>query len=264
MKFTDLDSRMRIFETTNDRCILPGIYIVARLDGKGFTKLTKEIMQCEAPFDSDFKCIMIETTKHLVKNSGFNIIYGYTQSDEISLLFALNDDTFNRKTRKINSILAGLASSAFTLLTKMIVCFDCRVCELPTVQNVIDYFRWRQEDACRNALNSYCYWTLRKEGQSVGQATSALKNKGVPYKNELLFQKGINFNDAPAWQKRGIGMSWQNIEKAGYNPIKQEGVKVLRRKLCIDDSLPLKEEYDVYISKIISDQKTDESILTCC
>jgi len=25
-------------------------------------------------------------------------------------------------------------------------------------------------------------------------------------KNELLFQHGVNFNDLPLWQKRGIGL----------------------------------------------------------
>ena len=34
MKFDELDKRMRVFETANDHCVIPGIYIVARLDGR--------------------------------------------------------------------------------------------------------------------------------------------------------------------------------------------------------------------------------------
>lgn len=70
------------------------------------------------------------------------------------------------------------------------------------MEQVVDYFRWRSEDAHRNALNSHCYWLLRKEGKSVGQATSTLEGMSVAAKNELLFQHGINFNDLPRWQKR--------------------------------------------------------------
>jgi tRNA(His) guanylyltransferase len=47
MKFDELDKKMRIYETAHDLCVLPGIYMVARLDGRGFTRLTKEILKLE-------------------------------------------------------------------------------------------------------------------------------------------------------------------------------------------------------------------------
>jgi tRNA(His) guanylyltransferase len=53
---------------------------------------------------------MIETVKHLM-NCGVRIVYGYTQSDEISLLLHPNETSFNRKERKLNSILPGEASA---------------------------------------------------------------------------------------------------------------------------------------------------------
>ena len=34
MTFDELDTRMRLFETAHDVCVLPGISIVARLDGR--------------------------------------------------------------------------------------------------------------------------------------------------------------------------------------------------------------------------------------
>ena len=40
----------------------------------------------------------------------------------------------------------------------------------------------------------------------------------VAEKNELLFQGGINFNDLPAWQKRGTGLYWEEYVKEGINP----------------------------------------------
>ena len=40
MTFDELDERMRVFETAADYCVLPGIFMVARLDGRSFTRLT--------------------------------------------------------------------------------------------------------------------------------------------------------------------------------------------------------------------------------
>ena len=48
MKFDDLDNKMRVFETAADRCVLPDIYIVARIDGRNFTTLTKAFSRLHA------------------------------------------------------------------------------------------------------------------------------------------------------------------------------------------------------------------------
>ena len=124
MKFDDLDLKMRVYETSHDRCILPNMYIVARIDGRSFTKLTKEVHKFKAPFDERFRDLMVETVKHLM-NCGFNVIYGYTESDEISLLFNHNEIAFGRKTRKFISILAGEASARFSSLLGDVGAFDC-------------------------------------------------------------------------------------------------------------------------------------------
>ena len=106
MVFDELDKKMRVYEQSLDQIILPDIYMVARLDGRGFTHLTKEFCKFEAPFDERFRDLMIETVKALM-DCGFKVIYGFTESDEISLLFSPNEDTFGRKVRKYNSTLAG-------------------------------------------------------------------------------------------------------------------------------------------------------------
>lgn len=252
MKFKDLDSRMRIYESANDVMVLPNISMVARLDGRSFTRLTKEVHQFEAPFDERFRDLMVATTKHLM-DCGFKMIYGYTESDEISLLFEYNEGSFSRKLRKLNSVLAGEASAKFSLLLNDVGVFDCRISQLPTTGDVIDYFRWRNQDAVRNSLNAYCYWTLRKNGKSYRQASRQLENLKVSDKNELLFQYGINFNDLPNWQKRGIGFYWEDYEKEGFNPKTQETVKTMRRRLKVDYDLPMKEAYTDFLLKIIED-----------
>jgi tRNA(His) guanylyltransferase len=248
MKFDDLDAKMRHFETAHDFCVLPGLFMVARIDGRGFTRLTKEIHRFEAPFDERFRDHMTGTVEHLM-NCGFRILYGYTQSDEISLLFHREETLFERKVRKYNSILAGEASAAFALRIGSHASFDCRISQLSDEQLVIDYFRWRQEDAVRNALNAHCYWLLRKEGKSVKEATNTLLKLSVADKNELLFERGINFNRLPGWQKRGVGIYWQDYEKEGFNPKTGKSVTTVRRRLKIDLELSMKEVYAEFIKE---------------
>ena len=252
MKFDDFDKEMRIYEESLDQYILPVLYIAARLDGRSFTRLTKEVCRFEAPFDIRFRDLMITTVKALM-NTGFRIIYGYTESDEISLLFHPEDNTFGRKVRKINTTLAGEASAAFSLALGQAATFDCRVIPLPNTDRVADYFIWRQEDSHRNSLNAHCYWALRREGVSAGKATSMLEGMSVPDKNELLFSKGINYNDLPNWQKRGIGVAFADVEKEGFNPIKQKKVITVRRELTVNYDLPLGDDYRQYILKMLAE-----------
>ena len=64
MKFDEFDKQMRIYEQSLDQVVLPDIYIAARLDGRSFTRLTKEICQFEAPFDIRFRDLMTDTACH--------------------------------------------------------------------------------------------------------------------------------------------------------------------------------------------------------
>ena len=250
MKFDDLDARMRIFETAADTCVLPGMYMAARIDGRSFTRLTKETHHFEAPYDVRIRDYMVTTVEHLMQ-CGFRVIYGYTQSDEISLLFHPDEAAFERKLRKYNSILAGEASAKFSLLLGDLAAFDCRISQLPNETLVVDYFRWRSEDALRNALNAHCYWMLRKQGHSVNQATDTLIKLSVAAKNELLFQNGINFNDVPNWQKRGTGLYWETYKKPGLNPKTNESVLAERRRICVDFDLPVKDAYEEFIQTML-------------
>lgn len=242
MNFDDLDKKMRVYEQSIDQQILADLYLVARLDGRSFSRLTKEVCDFEAPFDERFRDMMVNTVKQLM-DCGFRVVYGFTESDEISLLFHKEENTFGRKVRKFNSILAGQASAVFSLQLGQAVAMDCRLVPLPNLERVQDYFLWRQEDAHRNALNAHCYWLLRKEGMDARSATAALEGKSIAYKNELLFSRGINFDKLPAWQKRGIGVYWADIEKIGYNPLTRQPVKATRRGLKVDYELPLGEAY---------------------
>ncbi|MFN7923471.1 MAG: tRNA(His) guanylyltransferase Thg1 family protein [Bryobacteraceae bacterium] len=246
------EARMRRFETAHDLSLVPGIFLVARLDGRGFTRLTKELYPFEKPFDSRFRDYMVATVEHLMQ-AGPRVIYGYTQSDEISLLFGRDDGIFDRRLRKLDSVLAGEASACFSMKLSGIACFDCRISQLPTEESVVDYFRWRQADATRNALNAHCYWLLRQQGKSARQADEALVGLSQPKKNELLFAAGINFAKLPNWQKRGTGFYWESVEKHGRNPKTGEKTIALRRQLKVEMELPKQGAYDEFIRQLLRD-----------
>lgn len=251
MKFDDLDKKMRTHETAMDYCIPPENYIIARLDGRSFTRLTKELNNLEVPFDAAFRDIMVEVTESLM-HCGFRIIFAYTQSDEISLLLHRDDEMFHRKVRKINTTLSGQASGKISILLKQVATFDCRILQLPNIELIVDYFRWRSEDAFRNSLSSHCYWALRKSGKDRSEATEKISGLSAAEKNELLFQLGVNFNNLPTWQKRGIGFYWENIEKKALNPITGEECIANRKRVKKDYSLPLRDDFDILIHTLVS------------
>jgi len=251
MRFDELNRQMRRFETAHDRRVPPEIYVIARLDGRGFTRLTKETHKFEAPFDKRFRDYMVETVAHLM-NCGFRITYGYTQSDEISLLFHRDEESYGRNTRKYVSVIAGEASAKFSLLLGAIAVFDCRVAELPTVDAVVDYFRWRSEDANRNTLNAHCYWALRDQGLSAQEAARQLVCMSAARMYALLMHaKNLKFGDLPSWQRRGIGLYWEDHGKRSENPKTGQDVIAIRRRINRDFELPSKDTYDSFIRNLV-------------
>jgi tRNA(His) guanylyltransferase len=243
MKRSDLETRMRERECYHGVRLIPGAWTVIRLDGRGFSKFTAS--RFEKPFDERFHGFMVRTATVLLEEMG--AIYAYTESDEISLLFRPEWDLFDRELEKLVSLSAGLASATFTQACGELAHFDSRVWLGTRRADVCDYFRWRQADAGRCALHGWCYWTLRKAGKSVKEATGMLGGKGVSAKNELLFERGINFNEVPAWQRRGVGLYWEEYDKEGYNPREQKVVTARRRRVKTDRELPIKEEYRAFL-----------------
>lgn len=184
---------------------------------------------------------------------GFRVVYGYTQSDEISLLLHRDDATFGRKLRKLESVLAGEASAKFSLLLGDLGTFDCRICQLPNQGLVVDYFRWRSEDAHCNALNAHCYWALRNQGASAGTATGQLAGMSVADKNQLLFELGCNVNDLPAWQKRGTGLYWETYTREAIDPRTGAPTNAVRRRIRRELELPMKSDHETFIERLLAD-----------
>lgn len=255
MKFDDLDQKMRVFETASDYCVLPDMYMVARLDGRSFTRLTKEVCQFEAPFDVRFRDLMVETAASLM-TCGFRVIYAYTESDEISLLFDRSEQLFGRKLRKYISTLAGEASAKFSLLLGTVATFDCRISQLPNIDLVVDYFRWRHEDIARNSVSAHCYWMYRRAGLDEQEATRKIFGLSLGQQQELLFRQGINFNDLPNWQKRGVGLYWEEYERLSKDRRTGDEVRSVRRRIKRDYDLLIKEEYSRFVSRLVLEKSS--------
>ena len=241
------EKQMRSMECFHSLRFLPGAWVVLRLDGRSFSRFTEASF--DKPFDARFHELMVKTAKVLMNE--LQGLYAYTESDEISIVFPPEWDFFDRELEKTVSVSASTAAATFALACGEVVQFDSRAWLGTTRNTVVDYFGWRQSDAARCALNGWCYWTLRKQGMSAKKATSELDGRSVAFKNELLFRHGVNFNNLPAWQRRGTGLYWESYEKEGYNPKKRTKVVAVRRRIRVDNELPMKDEYRQLVRQIL-------------
>ncbi len=77
----------------------------------------------------------------------------------------------------------------------------------------------------------------------------------VAEKNEFLFQRGINFNELPSWQKRGVGIYWETYEKTAVNPLTKEMVLATRKRLKVDYKLPMKDMYSDFVCTLVQNSE---------
>lgn len=199
----DLGDRMKGYEATEDRRFEAGLPIYARIDGRGFSRFTRGMAR---PFDPAMTACMIDAAKALVEKTHARI--GYTQSDEISLVWLANEDGaqtfFDGRVQKLCSVLAGLATAAFTAAilrsdalasyAERLPHFDCRVLALPSTVEVANMILWREMDARKNAVSM--------AARSVCSA-KALHGMNQAEQLATLADAGIDFEAYPAAFKRG-------------------------------------------------------------
>jgi len=190
-----IGNRMKRYEAVSAWVMPNRIPVILRIDGRAFHTITRR--RFGKAWSQEFVEQMTETAQTVFKDiQGCNL--AYSQSDEISFLLTdyktiSTDAWFAYDARKMISISASLASAVFSRLYGKNVCFDSRVFSVPQ-DEVCNYFIWRQVDATRNAI------------QMAGReyySHKEMQNKSCNEIQEMLFQKGINFNDYPVQRKRG-------------------------------------------------------------
>lgn len=251
MKTDALGDRMRALEYFHSVRLLPGVWTIVRVDGRSFSRFTEP--RFEKPFDARFRDMMVAAGRALLQELGG--LYSCTHSDEISVLLPRNWNLWDRELEKLVSISAGIASAAFSIAAGEAAHFDGRVWLGAEPALVVDYFRWRQSDAGRCALNGWCYWTLRSEGMDAGEAEQALSRQSWSAKQEMLFQRGINFNELPAWHRRGMGLLWEEYERPGVDPRTGAAVTTRRRRIRVEEELPMKDEYAAFIRALLEGEE---------
>lgn len=258
-----LGNRMKEYESVSRHFLTRRIPAIIRLDGKAFHTFTRGMKK---PFDRIMMTTMQETMKFLCENIQ-GCVFGYTQSDEITLVLTdyatiATDGWFGYNIQKMVSVSASMATQAFNRIFKEnaeaalqyadtessiewcvdfdfskyekkfnTALFDSRVFSLPK-DEVCNCLIWRQQDATRNSI------------ESVGQANFSQKQLNGKSCNEiremLWSEKGINWNDFQTDCKRG-SCCYRVVETSTIPDPRNDGkfVEVSRRRWVIDNNIPI-------------------------
>ena len=195
--------RMKVYEMAEaGRKLMPLLPIIARIDGRRFSKFTEGL---DRPYDSKLSRLMIDTTKYLARET--NARCGYTQSDEITLCWHATkyegEVFFDGRISKMTSTLAAMASVYFN--REMSKClphaqavqmptFDCRVWNVPNRAEGANVFLWRELDATKNSISMAARMYYEQ---------AELHGKNGREMQEMLWRKGVNWNNYPVCFKRG-------------------------------------------------------------
>lgn len=195
----DLGDRMKAYEGVTDITLTRRMPLILRIDGRAFHTWTRSRAQ---PFDSSLMQAFVQTALSVCAAMD-GAIFAYGQSDEVSFLlqdwYGLDTNPwFNKRLQKVVSISASLFTAHFNQAVQdthpPLAFFDARAFGVP-LEDVNNYFLWRQRDATRNSI------------QALGQhyfssrALQGLSNDAV--QDKLWQECHVNWNDLPVWQKRG-------------------------------------------------------------
>lgn len=206
-----LGDRMKAYEGAESlRRALPSLPIMIRVDGKSFSQWTKGL---NYPFDLRMEEARRATTRALIEELGAQI--GYHQSDEISLVLYNPEPTAQMyaggRLQKICSHAASIATATWNQFArknisenKELAYFDARVWTVPSLEEAANALLWRELDATKNSVSMACR-SVYNHGEMKGKSTNEMK--------EMLFKKGIQWNDYDVWMKRGLFMARRTTER---------------------------------------------------
>lgn len=232
-KRDSLGDRMKEnYENRSKTYLVRRMPVIIRLDGKAFHTFTRGF---DKPFDDVMMQTMQQTTLKLCQEIQ-GCVFGYTQSDEITLVLVdyndINTDAwFDYSVQKMCSVAASMCTLYFNKIFAEMVdvfiansdvtpeeeklervynkaiekgaMFDARVFNIP-VEEVTNCVLWRQQDATRNSISSLA--------QSKFSAKE-LHGKNSSQMQDMLMEKyGINWNNLAIPEKRGTAVYKRTID----------------------------------------------------
>jgi len=210
---TNLGDRHKAYEKACDYSIIKRLPIIIRVDGRGFTKLTRDVPK---PYCKKMSAAMAYAMFESIKVID-SAAFGYTQSDECTfVLWPSNKDAdpwFGNRIQKMASITSATFTYHFNQFTtganrpniKGPAIFDARVFSLPSISEVINNLIWRQQDCRVNAVSSAAMAEMgRKYGRR--EASSRLQGKKTGERIVMLKEEcDIDFEEEyPGQFKMGI------------------------------------------------------------
>lgn len=207
----ELGDRMKLYEMAEaGRRFMPLLPILARVDGRAFHSFTYDM---ERPYSAVMTECMVQTAVELAEET--NACMAYTQSDEITLAWHSLDPKsqvwFDGRISKMTSQLGALATLFFyreagvrlgLRYQERLPTFDARVWQVPNRTEGANVFLWREWDATKNSVTM---------AASALYSHNELHGKNSADKHEMMFAKGVNWNDYPAAFKRGTYVQRRRI-----------------------------------------------------
>lgn len=274
-----LANRMKEYEFVSRYRLTRRTPAIIRIDGKAFHTFTKGMRK---PFDYILMSAMQSTMKYLCENIQ-GCVFGYTQSDEISLVLTdyekiTTDAWFGYNIQKMSSISASMTSVAFNkFFYKAIDDYANTVevlsslssedgeekketkCYLSTLRDALSkgaVFDARAFSMPKDEVCNYLIWrqqdATRNSIESVGQAYfshSDLHKKSCDMIQEMLWsQKNINWNDFPTSCKRGA-CCYRKTSTECLKTENDEFVEVSRNRWIIDTNIPIFTQSRAFIEK---------------
>jgi tRNA(His) guanylyltransferase len=197
-----------------DDRLLPQTWLVVRVDGNSFSKLTQEHAFVK-PNDERGLRLMNRCATAVMEMLGDDIACAYGQSDEFSFVIAPRSNVLRRRSAKLSTQIVSLFAASFVfhwsecmgadVPLRYAPSFDARVVQYPTVAVLRDYLSWRQADCHINNLYNTVFWALvQRGGRSQRDAEVDLQGTLAADKNEILHSRfGINYNNEPPMFRKG-------------------------------------------------------------
>lgn len=237
---------MKSYERPTSQILPENLPVILRLDGRAFHSFCRNL---EKPFDGTFIEMMNQIGISLCDEIQ-NARLAYIQSDEISILIHKKwgrSSWFRNNLQKIVSVSASLASyeAATFCLTRnwnagKMALFDARSFVLPP-RDVNNYFIWRQLDFTRNSVQMLARSLYTQK---------ELRNKKQDDMHEMIFQKGLNWNDLPTHLRRGRCVVYKEEMKQIEN--EHFAGEVLRGSWVIDDEIPIFTKDREYVNQLLT------------